>query len=110
MANIIGTHMAEGQSISRPPHFSGSNYNYWKTRMRIYIQENDYACWNIIENESIIPTKINKKGEVLKPQNEWKYLDTNDVQNNVKVIHTLYCALDVNEFNQIFECETAKKN
>ena len=37
MANITGTHMIEGQSITRPPHFSGSNYNYWKVRMRITI-------------------------------------------------------------------------
>ena len=37
-------------------------------------------------------------------------LDTKDVQNNAKVIHTLYYALDVNEFNRIFVCEIAKKN
>ena len=35
----------------------------------------------------------------MKPQNEWTPLDVNDVQNNAKVIHILYCALDVNEFN-----------
>ena len=57
MANIIGTHMAESQSITRSLYFFGSNYNYWKIRMRIFIQENDYTCWNIIENGPIIPTK-----------------------------------------------------
>ena len=109
MANIIGTHMAEGQSINRPPLFSGSNYNYWKARMKIYIQANDYACWNIIENGPIIPTKITENGEVTKPQKEWTIVDTKDVQNNAKAIHTLYCALDVNEFNRISGCETAKE-
>ena len=39
MENIVETHMTEGQSISRPPHFFGSNYNYWKARMRIFIQQ-----------------------------------------------------------------------
>ena len=61
MANIIGTHIAKDQSINRHSHFSDSNYNYWKARMRIFIQENDYACWNIIENWPIIPTKITEK-------------------------------------------------
>ena len=37
-------------------------------------------------------------------------LDIKDVQNNVKAIHILYCALDVNEFNRVSRCETAKKN
>ena len=58
MANIIWTHMVEGHSISRPPLFSGSSYNYWKARMIIYIQVNDYACWNIIEIGPIVATKI----------------------------------------------------
>ena len=109
MANIIGTHMTEGQLITRPPRFFGSNYNNWKVRMRIFIQANDYACWNVIENGAIIPTKITEKGEVPKPQDEWTFLDVNDVQNNVKAIHTLYCALDMNEFNRISGCETTKE-
>ena len=77
--------------------------------MRIYIQANDYACWNIIENGPIISKKITEKWVVLKSQDELTPLDTNDVQNNAKVIHTLYCDLDVNEFNRIFVRETAKK-
>ena len=101
MNNIIGTHMTKGQLITRPPHFSGNNYNYWKARMKIFIQANDYACWNIIENGPIIPTKIIERGDVAKPQNKWTPLNTKDVQNNAKAIHTLYCAFDVNEFNRI---------
>ena len=109
MANIIGTHMDESQSITRHPYFFSSNYNYWKARIRIFIQANNYACWNIIENGPTISTKITKKWEVVKPQDEWTPLDTKYVQNNAKVIHTLYYALDVNEFNRISGCETANK-
>ena len=109
MTNIIGIHMAEGQLITRPPHFFGSNYNYWKARMRIFIHANDYGCWNIIENGPIIPTKITKKWEVVKTQDEWIPLDTKNVQINAKAIYTLYCTLDVNEFNRIFNYETDKE-
>ena len=109
MANIIRTHTDEGQSITRPPHFFNSNYKFWKARMGIFIQINDYACWNIIENGPVMPTKITKKWEILKPQDEWTPLDTKDIQNNVKTIRTLYYALDVNEFNRISICEIAKE-
>ena len=77
--------------------------------MRIFIQANDYSCQNIIENELTIPTKITEKGEIPKPHHEWTPLDVKDVQNNAKAIHTLYCALDVNEFNRISGCEMAKE-
>ena len=77
--------------------------------MRIFIQANDYACWNIIENGPIIPTKIIEKGEVIKTQDEWTPQDTKDAQNNAKAIHILYCALDVNKFNRISGCETEKE-
>ena len=63
--------------------------------MRIFIQVNDYAYWDVIENGPTISTKITKK--VPKPKSEWTLTDIKDVQNNVKVIHTLYCALDANQ-------------
>ena len=101
--------MAEGESTNTLPLFFGSNYDYWKARMKIYIQAKDYACWSIIENGPIIPTKITKKEEVLKPQNEWTPLDTKNMQNNAKAIHIVYCVLDANEYNRVSGCETAKK-
>ena len=80
--------MTEGQSTNRPPLFSSSNYNYYKSRIIIYIQVNDYPCWNIIENGPIIPMKQ----EGVKPQDEWTITDTKNVQTNSKTIHTLYRA------------------
>ena len=34
--------MLEGQSITRPPHFNGQHYGWWKNRMENYIQAEDY--------------------------------------------------------------------
>jgi len=39
----------EGHSIQRPPLFDGSNYNYLKCRMKIYLQSLNYELWNILE-------------------------------------------------------------
>ena len=109
MANIVGTSLAEGQATNKPPIFFGSNYNYWKARIKIYIQASDYAFWNIIESEPTIPTKIVDKEEFLKPQDEWTSTDIGNMYNNAQAIHTLSCALDVNEFIRIFGCETSKE-
>jgi len=34
-------HFAEGASIHRPPMFCGLNYQFWKVRMRIFIESID---------------------------------------------------------------------
>ena len=50
----------EGQSIYKPPFFDGTNYNYWKCRMQIYIKSIDLDLWDIVVN-GYTPTKKNYK-------------------------------------------------
>ena len=35
----------EGQSTACPPLFTGSNYAYWSTRMRIFMEANGLEIW-----------------------------------------------------------------
>ena len=43
MANLhVKNGFCEGQSTSRPRYFDGTNYTYWKARMKIYLQSIDY--------------------------------------------------------------------
>ena len=35
--------ISEGQSTTRPPFFDGSNYPYWKLRMKTWLQANDFT-------------------------------------------------------------------
>ena len=39
----------EGHSTQQPPMFDGLNYNFWKCRMKIYLQSINYEIWNIVE-------------------------------------------------------------
>ncbi|MBA0810998.1 hypothetical protein Gohar_002938 [Gossypium harknessii] len=41
----------------RPPLFNVSNYSYWRTRMKLFIQANNYEVWRIITNGPFIPMK-----------------------------------------------------
>ena len=99
MATIVGTHLAEGQSTTRPPLFNGENYNYWKVRMMIYIQANSYKEWMIISKGPRIPTKVVGEAQVPKMEDEYNEGDYRLIQMNAKAKHTLYCALHPSEFN-----------
>jgi len=40
----------KGASIHRPPMFSGINYQFWKIRMKIFIESIDQGIWDAIIN------------------------------------------------------------
>ena len=77
--------------------------------MRIYIQSVDYELWRIFVNGPRMPTKTIERVEILKFENEWDENDLKLLQSNAKAINILYCALDLNEFNRIFTCESTKE-
>ena len=109
MATQVGASLAEGQSTNRPPLFNGSNYTYWKARMKIFIQALDYDMQSIIVNGAHTPTKIIDSVESTKSKREWDKVDKKMTQLNTKAINVLYYALDANEFNHISTCISAKK-
>lgn len=85
--NFHTTILSEGQSIMNISLFNGENYAYWKKRMKLFSQENDYEVWRTIVNG---PLKL------IKEENEW---DTNDIamiQLNAQAMHTFFCELGEN--------------
>ena len=66
------THLVgEGQSIVRSPLFFGDNYTYWKTRIRLFIQANNYEVWTIIVNGLKISKNRLGDEKVIKEESEW---------------------------------------
>ena len=41
--------MDQSQSLNAPPYFDGSNYAFWKVRMRAFLCSIDEAVWDAIE-------------------------------------------------------------
>ena len=41
--------MDRSQSLNAPPYFDGSNYAFWKVRMRTFLCSIDEAIWDAIE-------------------------------------------------------------
>ncbi|VFQ93680.1 unnamed protein product, partial [Cuscuta campestris] len=101
--------VTEGQSTTRPPLFDGTNYSYWKERMRIFIQSNDYKLWLIVKNGCGVPMK--KVGEVNVPKTKEEFTDEycKKMELNAKAINMIYCGVNVDDYRKISRCETAKQ-
>ena len=89
--------------------FTGIDYPYWKTRMTWYLQSTDLDIWDVIEDDPTFPTKLVDGVMFPKPKQEWNELDRRNFQLNAKVISTLQCAMDRNEYNIICQCKSAKE-
>ncbi|VFQ88282.1 unnamed protein product [Cuscuta campestris] len=91
----------EGQSTTRPPLFDGTNYSYWKERMRIFIQSNDYKLWLIVKNGCGVPMK--KVGEVNVPKTEEEFTDEDckKMELNAKAINMIYCGVNADDYRKI---------
>ncbi|XP_072082090.1 uncharacterized protein [Arachis hypogaea] len=108
--NIVAFTLTEGQSNNRPPYFNGSNYSYWKERMRIFVQSIDYNIWKIILNGPDVPTKQNADGEVVaKEDSEWTNEEKKKVELNAKAINLMHCAISFEEFRKVSRYKTAKE-
>ena len=58
---------AEGASIHRPPMFSGINYQFWKIRMKIFIESIYQGIWDAIINRPYTPKHTLEDVQVDKP-------------------------------------------
>ena len=107
--NLSNNVFSEGQSIARPPMFNGTDYAYWKARMKIYLSSVDYDVWDIIEMGYRSPTVIVSGVEIPKSKDRWDANDKKSFSTNAKAMNALICALDKTEFNRISHCETVQE-
>ena len=55
--------LEEGKSSTRPPHFKGHFYSWWKVRMHDYLMAEDNELWDIVLDGPFVPTIEEKDGE-----------------------------------------------
>jgi hypothetical protein len=85
------------QTLNFVPTFDGTNYGYWKARMRFFLKSIDY--WNIVETGWTKPEDTTLERVPLK----------NAQLSNDKALHALCQALSPFEFAKISNCESAKE-
>jgi len=85
------------QTLNYVTAFDGTNYGYWKARMRFFLKSID--CWSIVETGWTKPADTTLEAVPKK----------NARLSNDKALHALCQALSPSEFAKISNCESAKE-
>ena len=95
--------------VSRPPLLDGSNYSYWKARMKAFIKAIDGKAWrSVLTSWEHLITKDTEGKEILKPKTTWSTEEDRLANNNSKALNAIFNRVDANQFKLISTCETAK--
>jgi hypothetical protein len=85
------------QTLNNVLAFDGTNYSYWKARMRFFLKSID--CWSIVETRW---TKSVDAALELDPQKTARL-------SNDKALHALCQSLSPSKFAKISNCESAQE-
>ena len=94
------SHFKEGNSTQRPQIFEGSNYNYWKCKMKIHLQSIKYELWNIVEAAYTKPTTN---------YSAWSDDQKKNANLDSKAMNALFCALNKEKFNRVSTATSANQ-
>ena len=92
--------MDRGQSLIIPPLFDGTNYAYWKVRMRAFLQFLDAYVWQAEEIDWTKPTEAPA---------DWDDAKTKAANFNNGALNALFSAVTNEEFKKISSTETVKE-
>ena len=77
--------------------------------MTWFLQSIDLNLWDIIEDDPTIPSKLVDRVMVPKPKQEWDGRDRRNFQLKARVVYSLQCVIDRNEYHRICQCKSAKE-
>ena len=89
--------MDRGQSLIIPPLFDGTNYAYWKVRMRDFLRSLDEKVWQVVEIGYTKPKEV--------PTN-WDEAKIKAANFNSRALNALFSAVTNEEFKKISSTET----
>ena len=92
--------MDRGQSLIIPPLFDGTNYAYWKVRMRVFLRSLDEKVWQAIEIGWTKPKEV---------PTDWDDAKIKAVNFNSRALNALFSAITNEEFKKISFTEIAKE-
>ena len=81
--------------------FSGVNYQFWKVRMKIFIESIDQGIWNAIVNGPYIPVSVVNGISIAKPFDELTDVENKRVQYNCVAKNTITSTLNLDEFFRV---------
>ena len=92
--------MDKGQSLIIPHLFDGTNYVYWKVRMRAFLQSLDEKVWQAVKIGWTKPTKAPA---------DWDDAKIKAANFNNRVLNAFFNAVTNEELKKISSTETVKE-
>ena len=92
--------MDRGQSLIIPHLFDGTNYAYWKVRIRAFLQSLDEKVWQAVEIGWTKPKETSA---------DWDEAKIKAANFNSKALNALFSAITNKEFKKISSTETAQE-
>ena len=92
--------MDKGQSLIIPHLFDGTNYAYWKVRMRSFLQSLNEKVWQAVEIGWTKPTKAPV---------DWDDAKIKAANFNSRALNALFSLVTNEEFKKISSTETVKE-
>ena len=92
--------MNQSRSLNAPPYFDGSNYAFWKVRMRAFLCSIDEAVWDAIEIGWTKPEAA---------KSTWDKAALAATNANSKALNAIFCGVSLDEFHQISYITIAKE-
>ncbi|GKV28096.1 hypothetical protein SLEP1_g37187 [Rubroshorea leprosula] len=109
MAQLQAFQPLEGLSTTKPLFFDGTNYNYWKNMIKVYMLANVPKAWIVTMKGQYVLMKGVGESKVPKEEVEWNDEDLEKIMINNKAISMLQCSLNPMEYNRVSGCDTAKE-
>ena len=92
--------MDRSQSLNASLFFDGSNYAFWKVRMRAFLCAIDESVWDSVKNGYVKP---------MTAKSEWDKASFALANANSKAINVIFCGVSIEEFHKISHVETTKE-
>ena len=92
--------MDRSQSLNAPPYFDGSNYAFWKVRLRAFLCSIDEIVWDAVDVGWTRP-------EVAK--STWDKAALVAANANSKALNAIFCGVSPNEFHRISHVTIARE-
>ena len=92
--------MDRGQYLIIPPLFDGTNYAYWKVRMRAFLQSLDENVWQAVKTSWTKPMEVST---------DWDDAKFKAANFNNRALNALFSAVTNEGFKKISSTKTGKE-
>ena len=98
--SLIPFEMDRSQSLNAPPYFDGSNYAFWKVRIRAFLCSIDETVWDAVDVGWTRPKAI---------KSTWDKVALVATNANSKALNAIFCGVSLDEFHKISHDIIAKE-